>query len=86
MIKQCTHIFTSIKPHEFLFAQFMGSMYDIFAIVTLCAEFCYVELCYDRAQLNINIYVPMHFVMAMLIVKTDRSVALHIETYGVELA
>ena len=62
----------------------MSSMYDIFAIVTLCAKFCYVELCYHRAPLNIKICFPVHFVMAMLIVKTARSVALHIEAYGVK--
>ena len=64
----------------------MSLMYDLFVVVTLRAKFCYVELCYDRAQLDIKICFSMHFVMSMLIVKTVRSVALHIEANGVELA
>ena len=61
-------------------------MCHIFAIVTLCAKLCCVELCYNNTPLIKKISQPMHFVMAMLIVKPSTAVAVPIEPYGMELA
>ena len=72
-----------MKPHEFSFAYFMSSMYDIFAVVMLCANLCYVGSCYERTPLNVKVSSPVYFVMAMLVVQTTRAVALSIEPVSV---